>query len=134
MFLPSVKLPHSISCISGVLELHKSKAGRISCHPHAPQGTIIAKCSLQLSFVTTVAQIANIDLTIQWAVPAQGRVCRGKKKFSLKYYHHSVFLGAICLSHLFKHTKTDHSWSAGQKNVIKIYLPYLHQTQTQLHT
>lgn len=41
--LPSIKLPHCISCISGIFKFYKSKAWRIPGHPNTAKGAVVAK-------------------------------------------------------------------------------------------
>jgi len=43
---PSIKLTHSISCISGIFKFYKGEAWGVPSHPDTAKRTIVTKCSL----------------------------------------------------------------------------------------
>lgn len=52
---PSVQLSDGVCGIARVLELNERKTGRVPGHPHAPQGSVVAKRPLQFGFVPIVS-------------------------------------------------------------------------------
>lgn len=52
---PSVQFSDGVCGIARVLELNERKTGRVPGHPHAPQGSVVAKRPLQFGFVPIVS-------------------------------------------------------------------------------
>lgn len=93
-FLPSIKLPHGICCISGVFKFHKSKARGVPCHPDTAQWAIVAKGPFQLCLVAIVSQVPNVHLAVERAISVHVGLWQHKK--SMRWL--SCFLANISKS------------------------------------